>query len=84
MLQPGGGADLGEEALGAEGGAEVGMQHLDGDVAIVLEVVREVDRGHAASAEFALDGIAVGQGLLKPDGCGHAEGLGKDAWWGTG
>jgi hypothetical protein len=60
MLQSRGGADLGEEALAAECGAEVGVQHLDGDIALVLEVVREVHGGHAASAEFALDAVAVG------------------------
>ena len=50
-----------EEALGAERGGELGAQDLDGDVAIVLEVVREIDGGHAARAELALDAVAVGQ-----------------------
>ena len=40
---------------------EIRMQHLDGDVAIVLEIVREVDRRHAARAELALDAVAVGE-----------------------
>ena len=39
MLQPRRGADLGEEAFAAEGGAEVGVQHLDGDVD--LDAIRE-------------------------------------------
>ncbi len=30
--------------------------------ALVLEVLCEIDRGHAASAEFFLDGVAVGAG----------------------
>ena len=47
--------DLGEEPLGAERGAEVRMQDLDRDVAVVLEVVREIDGRHAAGAELALD-----------------------------
>jgi hypothetical protein len=50
-----------EEAFGTERGGEIGVQDLDGDVAIVLDVVREIDRGHAARAEFALDAVAVGQ-----------------------
>ncbi len=40
---------------------EFGLEHLDGDLALVLEVVREVHGGHAAVPEFARDAIAVGQ-----------------------
>ena len=61
MLQLRRGADLAEEPLAAERGAELGVQDLDGDVAVVPEVVREVDRGHAAGAELALDAVAVGE-----------------------
>ena len=52
MLEIGGDLDLGEEAFGADDGAEFGLEDLDGDLAVVLEVVREVDRGHAARAEL--------------------------------
>ena len=38
------------------------MQHLDGDFALVLEIVREIHRGHAAGAEFALDAVATAKG----------------------
>ena len=62
MLQVGGGLDLGEEALGADDGGELGPQHLDRDLAVVLEVVGEVDRGHAALAQLALKAVAVGEG----------------------
>ncbi len=62
MLQLRGRLDLGEKALGAERGGEIGVQHLDRDVAIVPEVVREVDRRHAAGAELALDAVAVCHG----------------------
>jgi len=37
------------------------MQHFDGDIALVFEVVREVHGGHAASAELAVDAVAVGE-----------------------
>ena len=47
--------DLAQEPLGAERGGELRAQHLDRDVAVVLEVVREVDGGHAAAPELALD-----------------------------
>ena len=43
MLEPRGRLDLGQEPLGAERGGEIGVQHLDRDVAIVAEVVREID-----------------------------------------
>ena len=61
MLQVGGGLDLAEEPLGADHGGELGPQHLDRDLAVVLEVLGEVDGGHAALAELALDAVAVGQ-----------------------
>ena len=40
---------------------ELGTQHLDRHLAAVPEVLGEVDRGHAAVAEFALDAVAVGE-----------------------
>ena len=40
---------------------ELGAEHLERDVAVVPEVVREVDGRHAAGAELALDDIPVGQ-----------------------
>ena len=65
MLQVRRRLDLGEEPLGAECRGEIGVQHLDRDLAVVLEVVREVDRGHAARAELALDAVAVGEGRAE-------------------
>ena len=37
-------------------------QHRDGDLAAVLEVFRQVHRGHAALARLALEAVAVGEG----------------------
>ena len=62
MLELGGDLDLAQEPLGTDDRGELGMQHLDGDLAVVLEVLRQVDGGHAAPAELALDQVAVGQG----------------------
>ena len=59
MLQIRGGLDLGEEPLGADHGGELGPQDLERDLAIVSEVVREVDGGHAALAQLALDPVAI-------------------------
>src|SRR5262249_58320475 len=47
--------------LGAEHGGELWPQDLDRHLAVVLEVRREVDGGHAARAELALDAIAAGE-----------------------
>ena len=63
MLQVGGGLDFAEEPLGADDGGQLGPQDLDGDLAVVLEVLRQVDGGHAARAELALEAVAVGERL---------------------
>ena len=65
VLQAGGGLDLALEALGAEGRAQLGPQDLQRDPAVVLQVFGEVDRGHPAAAELALDPVALGQGSLE-------------------
>ena len=61
MHQPGGDPDLTQKALGAERASELRVQHLERDRAVVLEVVREVDRGHPAAAELALEAITVSE-----------------------
>ena len=50
------------EPLGAEHGGELGLEDLERDLAVVLEVLGEVDGGHAALAQLALDAVAVGEG----------------------
>ena len=73
MLQARGGLDLGEEAVTADDGAQLGVQDLDGDLAVVLQVFGEVDRGHAALAQLALEAVAVAErGTEAGDGVGHA------------
>ena len=75
MLQPRRGADFAQEAVAAEGRAEIRMQHLDRDITIVLEIMREIYRGHATLAELALDAVAVGQRGVQPNSdVGHARG----------
>jgi hypothetical protein len=59
MLEISGSLDLGEEALGADDGGQLRAHDLDRDPAVVAEVVRQPDRGHAASAKLPLDPIAV-------------------------
>ena len=44
---------------------ELGVQDLDRDLAGVLDVLGEVDGGHAALAQLALEAIAVGEGSAQ-------------------
>ncbi len=62
MLKIRGRLDLLHEPLGAQDGGEFRTQDLDGDLAVVFEIFREVHGRHAAGAELALDGVAVGEG----------------------
>jgi hypothetical protein len=41
------------------------MEDLQGDGAGVPEIAGQVDGGHAAAAELALEQVAVGQGGLE-------------------
>ena len=61
MLQPGGELDLALEPLGAERGGELGVEHLERDRPVVPQVLGQVDRGHAAPAELALEPVAIRQ-----------------------
>ena len=72
VLQRRDGLDLTQEALGADDGGQLGAEDLDGDLAVVLEVLGEVDRGHAALAQLALEAVAVGEGGTQ--GVRHAHG----------
>jgi hypothetical protein len=72
-------ANLAEKALNAEHGAEVRIQNLERDAAIVPEVAREIDGRHAAGADLALDGIASAErGIELVDDGGHEGGAGAD------
>ena len=72
VVEPRGDLDLGQEPLGAEHRAELGAEHLEGDLAIVLEVGGEVDGGHAAGAELALDPVALLKGGGEATDVAHA------------
>jgi hypothetical protein len=54
-------ANLGQEPRPPDDRGELGVQHLDGDVPIVPEVVSEVHGGHAARAQDPLDAVDVGE-----------------------
>ena len=61
MLQPGGKLDLPEEPLGAQAGGHFGMENLERDRPVVLEIAGEVNRRHPSAADFALEPITIGQ-----------------------
>lgn len=44
------------------------MQHLDGDITIVLEIVGEIHGGHPAGAELAVEAIAAAKGGVQAVG----------------
>ncbi len=48
-----------------ERGREFGLQHLKRHLALVLEVLGEIDGRHPTATELALDGVAVAQGGLQ-------------------
>ena len=62
MLQVGCDLDFLEEPFGPEDGGEFGPQHLDRDLAVVFQVLGEVDGRHPAHAKLSLNGVAVGEG----------------------
>jgi hypothetical protein len=72
VLQGGDGLDLAQEPLGANDRGQFRPEDLDRDLAVVAQVLRQVDGGHAALAELPLDAVAVGQGGDKGGpGLGH-------------
>jgi hypothetical protein len=74
VLEIGGGLDLLQEPLGADERREIGAEHFDRDVAFVTDVLGEIDGGHAAGAQLALEGIAVGQRFLESfERIGHGD-----------
>lgn len=61
MLQVRGDADFAEEPIGAEHGAELGVEELDRHMSLVPDIIREIDGRHAAGANLAFDRVPVGE-----------------------
>lgn len=55
VMEPARALDLQAEPLGAEGGAELGMEKLERDGAVVLEIAGQIDGSHAAAPDLALE-----------------------------
>ena len=62
MLERGDGPDLTQEPLRTDHRGQLGPEDLDRHLALVLEVVREIHRGHTALTQLPFDAVAVGQG----------------------
>jgi hypothetical protein len=66
MLETGLDLDLAEEALWSHRCGQVGSQDLDGNVAVMLQVLSEVDRGHATVADLSLNPVTVRECGAQP------------------
>ena len=62
VIQVGGDLYLVEEALDANRLSYIGAQDLDCHLAVVFQVLGEVDRRHATTTQLPLDRVAAGQG----------------------
>lgn len=62
MLQSGCDFDLVEEPLAAQDGGQLGTQDLYRDLAVVFEIVSQVDHRHPALAYVGFELVAIGQG----------------------
>ena len=72
VSQVGCGLDLSQEPLGTDHRSQLGLQHLERDVPVVLQVLGEIDRRHATFTQLTLDGVAAFQGAVQAsDGVGH-------------
>ncbi len=59
VLEVRGRLDLAEEPLGSHHGGWLRLQDLQRDLALVLQVVRQVDGRHSTFAQFGLDAVAA-------------------------
>ena len=85
MLEPGRNLDLAEKPLRAQRGGQLRMEQLEGHPPVVLEILGQEDRRHAAAADLALDRVAAGEGGVKPmKKLGHRSAIERLGGWGVG
>jgi len=72
MSEARGDPDLAQKTLGARR-QEIRPHHLQRDRSIVCRVAREIDRGHAATADLTVDRISAGDGRGDSSGVGHGD-----------
>jgi len=54
--------DFPKEPLCAQGPSQLRIEHLHGDLAMMLQVLGQVDGGHPAATDLAVESITVGEG----------------------
>src|SRR5438045_4098533 len=71
--------NLALKALCTERGPKIGVQDLDRDIAVVLQVVGEIYRCHSAATEFLPDHVPVGKDGLWLYGLAHYDTAGGNS-----
>ena len=66
MLQTGRGLDLHDKPLGTQHGRELWLEDLHRNLAVVFQVLREVNRCHTTRAKVAFDAVPPIQGCVEP------------------
>ena len=61
VLECRGDLDLAEEPLAAEDGRQLGLEQLDGDAPVVLQVLGEKDDRHPTAAKLSLDPVSIAE-----------------------
>ena len=78
MLQVRRRLDLGQEPLGSHDCCDFGLQDLQRNLALVLDIGGQVDRGHPALAYLTLDRVAAVEGCVQSvDEIGHRGVVGR-------
>ena len=65
MVEAGGDLDLAQEPVGADVRSQLRVQDLDRYRTAVLEILGQIDRGHAAPPDFPLKAVSAGQRALQ-------------------
>ena len=60
--------DLSQEPFSSYYCGQLRLQHLECDLALVLEVVGKVDRSHPALTDLTLDAVAALEGCVQAGG----------------
>ena len=63
MLEPSGDLDLAVETVGTEAMGQLGQEHFQRDRSLVLDVLGQIDRGHTAAAQLAVEQVAIAESL---------------------
>jgi hypothetical protein len=74
VLETSSNLDLAEEAVGAQGRREFGVEHFERDLPGMLQILSQKNRGHSATSHFSLNGVMVCQGGAETIGKGSHSG----------